>query len=408
MNDSGDRAERAPTGMWRHLDRLPVTDPQSIVTLGEGDTPLLDISATVGAAVGLRRLWLKCEDRNPTGSFKARIASTTYSLVRERGLAGAVGTSSGNGGAAAAAYAAAARSRAVLFTLADTPPAKLREILAAGGLACRVTEVGHDAASTRAVADAIARAAIATGCYPMLTSFHHAPEAMAGVRTIAYELDEQLPHAARVYLPVGGGGLLTGVHRGYRDLDRSPPMLVGVQPEGAGSLRAAMAGHTKGSTRRVTTEVSGLQMAVLYDAEGAPSALRDTGGHDVAVTDADVTAAQDLLARYGLLVEPAGATALAGAVVDLAEGRLPTDEPVVVVATGAGHKDAAALDRLVASRRGENAVPVIGPDDVPDQLARMVSQQLTSPDPSTSSVHRLARGSGQTPLMPSIPGKGHP
>ncbi|MFW6598226.1 pyridoxal-phosphate dependent enzyme [Propionibacteriaceae bacterium Y2011] len=366
------------TGLWRHHDRLPVRDAAAVVTLGEGDTPVIDISATVGAAVGLRRLWLKCEDRNPTGSFKARIAAVAYALVRERGLAGAVGTSSGNGGAAAAAYAAAAGSRAVLFTLSDTVAAKLREIVAVGGIACRVTGVGHDAASTRTVADLIAAAAAQAGCYPLLTGFHYAPEAMTGVQTIAYELAEQTPYATRVYLPVGGGGLLTGVHRGYRDLAGPQPMLIGVQPAGAGSLRAAVEGHPEGIAGQVTTAVSGLQMAALFDAVGAPEALRATGGHDVAVPDTAIEAAQALLARFGLLVEPAGATALAGAIADLAAGRLDPDEPIVVVATGAGHKDTAALDRLVAARLDAawpddaTVVPTITPDEVPERLAQLL------------------------------------
>lgn len=374
-------------GMWRHADRLPVADRGAIVTLGEGDTPLVDLSSTVGAAAGLQRLWIKCEDRNPTGSFKARIASVAYSLVRERGLAGAVGTSSGNGGAAAAAYAAAAGSRVVLFTLSDIAPAKLRDIVAVGGIARRVTGVGLDAASTRAVADLVATAAARANCYPMLTGFHYAPEAMTGVQTIAYELAEQLPHAARVYAPVGGGGLLTGLHRGYAELGAPTPMLVGVQPAGAGSLRAAVDGHPEGIGGQVTTAVSGLQMAVLYDAVGAPAALRGTGGHDVAVSDEQVHTAQDLLARYGFLVEPAGATALAGAIADLAAGRLDPLEPIVVVATGAGYKDAAALDRLVADRLAQlgdpGGVPVITPDEVPAALAALVSA-----DPSLRQLER--------------------
>ncbi|WP_274601252.1 pyridoxal-phosphate dependent enzyme [Microbacterium sp. Se63.02b] len=174
---------------------------------------------------------LKAEDRNPTGSFKARIASVAASLVRQDGLAGLVGTSSGNGGAAAAAYAAAARSRAVLFTLSDTVPVKLLEITAAGGTAYRVEGVGHDAASTAAVADAIAAAARTSGHYPMLTGFHYAPEAMSGVETIAYELAEEVPDLSVVYAPVGGGGLLTGLGRGFA-MEGGSVRVVGVHPEG--------------------------------------------------------------------------------------------------------------------------------------------------------------------------------
>jgi len=359
--------------MWRYLDRLPLRSAENIVSLGEGGTPLVDLSSTVGRRLGLTELWLKAEDRNPTGSFKARIASLAYSLVKERGLHGAVGTSSGNGGAAAAAYAAAARSRAVLFTLSDTVPEKLREIVAVGGIARRVAGVGHDAATTRMVADEIARQAAAQGFYPMLTGFHYAPEAMAGVQTIAYELDESFGSGLkRVYAPVGGGGLLTGLYRGFAELDRIP-QLIGVHPTGSAALRFALDGHPEGIPGDVATAVSGLQMAVLYDAEGAVQAVRGSGGAARAVEDEEIYAAQRLLAtEAGLLVEPAGATALAGLIADTRAGAIATDEPVVVVATGAGYKDGHALTRLAASEGGGLAVPEITATAVADTLADIV------------------------------------
>lgn len=350
-------------GMWRFADRLPSVSPKSIVSLGEGGTPLLDLTENLGHELGVASLVAKAEDRNPTGSFKARIASVAFSLVKDRGLAGAVGTSSGNGGAAAAAYAAAAGSRAILFALADTAPVKMREILVMGATANRVTGVGHDAASTRAVADVIATQGAERGFASMLTAFHYAPEAMQGVSTIAFELAEQAPELTAVYLPVGGGGLLTGVHRGYLDSGLSP-RLVGVQPAGSAALRRALDGHPEGITGTVTTTVSGLQMAALYDVDGAVTAIRDSGGHTVEVSDEDIWAAQRRLARCGLLVEPAGATALAGLVADMRAGALQPEDRVAIVLTGAGYKDEAALRRISPA----DHVPVISAGDVPAVL----------------------------------------
>lgn len=142
--------------MWRYRSRLPVERGDELISLGEGGTPIVDLSATLGRALGVRSLVAKAEDRNPTGSFKARIAAVAYTLVRARALHGSVGTSSGNGGAAAAAYAAASGSRALLFTLTDTVPGKMAEILAVGGRAWRMAGVGHDARTTVAVAEAVA------------------------------------------------------------------------------------------------------------------------------------------------------------------------------------------------------------------------------------------------------------
>ncbi len=353
------------TGVWRHFDRLPLTSPDSIVSLGEGDTPLIDLTAALGARLGLAQLVAKAEDRNPTGSFKARIATVAYSIVRERGLAGTVGTSSGNGGAAAAAYAAAAGSRAVLFTLSGIADVKAQEIRALGGTATQVDGIGHDAASTTAVADTVARAAAAQGFYPMLTAFRYAPEAMTGVETIAFELAEQAPHLTHVYVPVGGGGLLTGVHRGFEQYTGSPgPRFVGVHPSG-GPLQRALDGHPEGISGPVTTRVSGLQMAALYDTAGAMDAIRSSGGHVTEVPDEEIMTAQRLLARsHGLLVEPAGATAIAGLLADVRHERLEPGARVAVVLTGAGYKDAGALARLA----GDATRPPISPLELARQL----------------------------------------
>lgn len=351
------------TGMWRFADRLPPVSPKSIVSLGEGDTPVLDLTEQLGREMGVASVMAKAEDRNPTGSFKARIASVAYSLVKERGLAGTVGTSSGNGGAAAAAYAAAAGSRAIMFALADTIPVKMWEILVMGATVHRVAGVGHDAASTRAVADIIAAHGAERGFAPMLTGFHYAPEAMRGVSTIAYELAEQAPELTAVYLPVGGGGLLTGVHRGYVDSGRAP-RLVGVQPAGSAALRLALDGQPEGITGTVTTTVSGLQMAALYDADGAVTAIRDSGGHTVEVSDENIWQAQRRLAQCGLLVEPAGATALAGLIADAGAGRLQPEDRVAILLTGAGYKDGAALSKMAPVAD----VPAITAGEVPTTL----------------------------------------
>jgi threonine synthase len=166
---------------------------------------------------------------------------------------------------------------------------------------------------------------------------------MQGVVTIAHELGEQAPDAAAVYVPVGGGGLLAGLHRGFCDT-RTAPRLVGVQPAGNPTLRSALDGVEH---PRSGTTISGLQVELLAEREGAPRAVNESGGHVVEVADEAVHHAQQLLARAdGVFVEPAGAAALAGLLADAELGRLDGASPVVVMLTGAGWKDLAALERL--------------------------------------------------------------
>ncbi|RZI92298.1 MAG: pyridoxal-phosphate dependent enzyme [Microbacterium sp.] len=333
------------SGMWRWPSVLPVDPAGPRITLGEGDTPLVALASPPGAPV----VSVKCEHLNPTGSFKDRVLAVAATLVVQRGLRGFVGTSSGNGGASAAAYARRGGFSTLLFTLSDVVAQKLLQIRALGGRAFMLQGIGHDAATTRAAAERIADVAAEHGFAPVLTGGRYAPEAMDGATTIAYEIWEQDPGTTHVYVPVGGGGLLSAIGRGFERLGaagHTVPRVVAVQPAGCPTLRASEAGDYSGISGETTTAISGLQVAVLFDGPGAWQAIRSSGGHVVEVTDAAVGEAQRRLAEQGLLVEPAGATAYAGALADIAAGVHDAGARVVVVATGAGYKDEAALHRL--------------------------------------------------------------
>lgn len=363
-----DRSPRMPAprdGMWRYSAWLP-GGSGALVSLGEGGTPLVPVHTAETGAVTVA---VKCEHLNPTGSFKDRIASVAVSVAQQRGLRGLVGTSSGNGGAAAAAYCARAGLDLVLFALADVAEPKLLQIRALGGHVVLVDGLGHDADATEATAMAVARHAAASGYFPFLTGGRYSPEAMEGAKTIAHELADQAPDATVVYVPVGGGGLLSALGRGFAEVtqmsQRRPPRLVGVQPAGCATLRPALAGDRHGLRDACTTAISGLQVAQLFDAFGAVDAVLGSDGRVVEVADADVYAAQLTLARgSGLLVEPAGATAFAGLLADLRAGALDDRDRAVVLATGAGYKDGAALTRLA----GTSAVERIGSEQIGEVL----------------------------------------
>ena len=356
-------------GVWRHTTVVPPLDPAHTVSLGEGDTPLVPLSARTRQLAGVASVAAKAEHRNPSGSFKDRIAAVAVSLAAAQGLRGCLGTSSGNGGAALAAYSAAAGRLAVLAIRSDVVPAKLREIRAHGAVAALIDPGRDDGAALDRKTSRVAAVAADYGFLPFVTAFRFSPEAMWGAATIAVELAESAPATSVVYVPVGGGGLLTALRLGYglagHLLPAGPPRLVGVQPTGCATLAPALAGGSPGLDRPLSTSVSGLQVPLLLDAAGATAAVRESGGHAVEVDDEEIAAAQRLLARQdGLLVEPAGATALAGLLADARAGRTGPEDRAVVLLTGAGHKDAAALDRLAAA-------PV--EPDIPD-LAELVAR----------------------------------
>ncbi|MER7273060.1 pyridoxal-phosphate dependent enzyme [Dactylosporangium sp. NPDC000244] len=333
-----------PPGIWRFADRLPLADPRHAVSLGEGGTPLLDVTDALGLPPGVT-VHVKAEHLNPTGSFKDRIAAVALSLVRERSLRGVVGTSSGNGGAAAAAYGARAGRPVILLALATAPPEKLVQIRSAGARVYLTDGLGHDPRTTLRVAEEVRASAERHGWLALLTGGRYAPEIMYGARTIAYELAEQAPGTTHVYAPIGGGGLYASLWRGYRDLGGAAPRLVAVQPSGCPTVRDALAGGPGVLAEPSTTGISGLQVATLFD-DDVPAAVADSGGHLTEVTDERVAAAHARLVRLGVSVEPAGATALAGLLADADAGRLPAGARVVLVATGAGWKDVHALSSL--------------------------------------------------------------
>ena len=349
--------------MWHFADLLDISPPPG-GSLGEGDTPLLDATGPTLAKLPTTRVSFKAEYQNPTGSFKDRIAAMAGAIIARDELRGAGGTSSGNGGAAISAYGARAGFPVVLFTVSGIVDGKLQQILAHGALTHIVAQLGSATADAGGVAPTIAEMAKTQGWLAFLTGARYAPEAMRGAETIAFELAAQRPNATSIYVPVGGGGLLASIWRGYRSMGLAPPRIVGVQPAGCPTLSRGVGGDFGQLTEPVTTTVSGLQVPVLFDFDAVP-AVTNSGGHVVEISDQQAWDAQRLLAsQEGLYVEPAGATAAAGLLADMDDGVVSPDDDVVVILSGAGYKDSTAATRLGA----DNPARRIEATDLPEVL----------------------------------------
>lgn len=367
-----ERKTEAGEGIFHFAGRLPVAHALEAISLGEGNTPLLTLSNKTLASVSGARIHVKCEYRNPTGSFKDRIAAVAATRAKELGLPGLVGTSSGNGGAAISAYGARAGLSVTLFALSDIAPQKLLEIQSLGGQVVLLRGLGHDGDATDRAAETICELARMNGLMPFVTASRFSPQAMEGAKTIAYELAAESPSATAIYVPIGGGGLYSAIWRGYRelrdDIGFKPPRLVAVQPSGCGTIRHLSETGSSILPSRVETSISGLQVGSLFDALGVKTALDESAGHLVEVTDEQVWAAHALLAGEGILTEPAGATALAGAIADAKRDRLDKTDDIIVVATGAGYKDRVALERLAQA----DPLEEIGADEIDAFLSRTV------------------------------------
>ncbi|WBV43819.1 threonine synthase [Pseudoroseomonas cervicalis] len=346
--------------MWREAAHLPVTEPEAIVSLGEGETPLLRAPRLEASLPGFRgRIWLKDETRNPTGSFKDRLVSAGISKARELGARGVVCASSGNAGASVAAYAARAGMPAVIVVPAHTPQGKVTQIAAHG--AVLLTVEGHYSRSY-----ALAEKLAATQGLANLTTTFLNPWAVDGAKLAGLEIARQLGGRApdHVLIPTGSGPLVQGVARGLAMAGLST-RLVAVQAEGCAPIaRAWAAGEARvAAWDAPRTIASGISDPLIgYEADGTLTLrlVRESGGCAIAVSDDALKQAMRALARLeGIYAEPTGASPVAALAPLLARGLVAPEAELVLMVTGHGFKDPALWQSLPARIHA-----VADPDDL--------------------------------------------
>lgn len=344
-------------GLWRYAAHLPLHDAAHAVSLGEGQTPLLR-SAHLEQELGLTGLYFKLEGSNPTGSYKDRIAAVGMARVLELGKRAWVATSSGNAGASMAAYGVRAGLDGYLFTLEKASRAKIAQIMAYGPRIMAVERLGYDPVTEVETWGNIRQVCAANQWQMLVTAHAFSPHAMEGVKTLAYEICEQLGNHAPdvVYIPAGGGGLTVATWRGFQEwyaaghIERIP-RIVAVQPAGCAAIHAAWqrGDATVATIPTCDSTISGLQLTAPPDGDLVLDAVRASDGWITAVPDDDTYAAQAQLAsREGVFVEPASAITPAAVRADRAAGRLDGSERVACILTGIGFKDANALQQMVA------------------------------------------------------------
>jgi threonine synthase len=336
-----DALRSRPAGMWRWHELLPVQQERNVVSLGEGDAPLLH-APRLGAELGLANLFIKDESKNPTGSFKARGLAAAISRARELGVKKVIIPTAGNAGGAMAAYAARAGMQALIYMPKDTPRANIVESRMAGAEVVLVEGVISDAGR---MAGEKARK---EGWFDVST--FKEPYRVEGKKVMGYELAEEfdwtLPDV--IIYPTGGGTGLVGMWKAFDELEAlgwlintKRPRMVAVQAEGcAPVIKAFESGaatcefwedsHTIASGLRVPKSFA--DALILRD-------LRESNGTAVAVSDEAILDAQNRLGKLeGIFAAPEGAATLAALEV-LVEGKwISPQERVVLFNTGSGLK----------------------------------------------------------------------
>ncbi|MCJ7707700.1 MAG: threonine synthase [Anaerolineales bacterium] len=342
VGDTLDRDElsRRLSGLWRWAELLPVRDPAWRLTLGEGDTPLHHVRR-LGDRLGLRRLFVKDEGLNPTGTFKARGLAVAVGRASELGVREFVIPTAGNAGGALAAYAARAGLKAHVFMPGDAPRSSRVEVAAAGA----------DLVLVDGLIDLAGRQAAATarseGWFDIST--FREPYRVEGKKTMGLEMAEafgwELPEV--VVYPTGGGAGLVGIWKAFEELQAlgwvgaRRPRLVCVQSAGCAPVARAL----ERNADRVEpwpdarTAAQGLRVPRPYADRLILRAVRESGGTGLVVTDDEMRRAQVELAQAeGILACLEGAATLAGLHKLLETGWIDVDERVVLLNTGSGLK----------------------------------------------------------------------
>lgn len=310
---------------WR--DRLPLNDRTPIVTLGEGNTPLVRadrLAKHAGLPAG--SLYLKFEGANPTGSFKDRGMTLAISKAVEDKAKGVLCASTGNTAASAAAYAARAGLRCVVFLP--------KGAVAAGKLA-QALMYGAEVVTVSGNFDEALALALRTAQESGFTVVNSSnPYRLEGQKTGAFEIAEQLGAAPDFqFMPVGNAGNITAYWRGYCELGGARPKMMGFQAAGAAPL---VLGHRVLKPKTIATAI---RIGDPVSREGALAARDESGGKIAAVGDPEILAAYRLVARLeGVFCEPSSAAGVAG-LLKLRREKYPLSGKIVCILTGHGLKD---------------------------------------------------------------------
>jgi threonine synthase len=345
----GAMSTRVPS-LWRYREVLPVKHEASIVSLGEGFTPLLH-ARRLGEKLGLPNLYLKDEGANPTGSFKARGQAVAVSMAQELGIRKVAVPSAGNAGGALAAYAARAGLQALVYMPEGTPEMNQLE--------CRIlgAEVALIPGSIKDCGRTLAARTRSEGWFDISTLKE--PYRVEGKKTMAYEVVEQLGGQApdAMIYPTGGGTGLVGMWKAFDEMEQlgwtggRRPRMYAVQATGCAPMVRAFAAGTERAEEWANPETiaSGLRVPAAVGDFLILRALAESRGSAVAIEDkAMLQGVREIAESEGLVTAPEGGATLAALKRLLADGLLSGYETVVLFLTGSGYKYLEAL-RLIAN-----------------------------------------------------------
>jgi threonine synthase len=356
-----DITSRTDISLWRYGPLLPVKNP------GASGTPLRTVGWTpqyqpqaLRDFLGIRDLWVKDEGRNPTASLKDRASAVVVARGQEINADTIVTASTGNAGAALAGMSAAIGQKAVIFAPKSAPVAKVAQLLVYNAQVILVDGTYDDAF------DLSVQASKEFGWYCRNTGYN--PFTVEGKKTCSFEIWENLlrqldisQQPLNIFVSVGDGNIISGLHKGFKDLQalgwlEKMPRIFGVQSTGSAAIANAFdAGNEEIIPVKANTIADSISVDLPRDGVRALRAARETGGSFFKVEDEHILEAIALYGKSGIFAEPAGAASLAGLRKALDEGKVEQDDPFMLIVTGSGLKDV----RAAVKATGE--APIIEP-----------------------------------------------
>ena len=316
----------------KYRDRLPVHDDTRIISLGEGNTPLIRLNNIPGILGKEVDIYVKYEGLNPTGSFKDRGMCMAVTKAVEEGSKSIICASTGNTSASAAAYAARAGITAyVLIPEGKIAMGKLAQAMMHGAIVIQIK--GNFDAGMQIVKDVAEHAPVT-----IVNSIN--PYRLQGQKTAAFEIVEELGAAPDYHcLPVGNAGNITAHWMGYREyhengIVNNRPHMVGYQAAGSAPF---MRGKMVDDPETIATAI---RIGHPQSWDKAWVVREESEGWFDECADEEILAAQKMLTeKEGIFCEPASATSLAGAMRDTKSGKIPEGSKIVCTLTGNGLKD---------------------------------------------------------------------
>lgn len=335
--------------MWRYKPLLPLAADAAVPPLSIGWTPLYE-TPRLAEKLGLKRVWVKDDGRQPTASFKDRASAVAIVKAREQQAKIITTASTGNAAAALSGLSASMGQANVIFVPVTAPPAKIAQLLVFGSMVMLVQGTYDNAF------ELCLEAAAEYGWYNRNTGYN--PYMTEGKKTASLEICEQLGWEApdAIFVSVGDGCIIGGLHKGLKDLSAlgwidQVPRLYGIQSSGSDWMVQAWEEDADVLTKEpivANTVADSISAGLPRDRIKAMAAVKETNGAYLRVTDEEILASVPELARgSGVFAEPAGAAAYAGLIKAVEQGLVGSDERIVVLNTGNGLKDVQSAMKAV-------------------------------------------------------------